>query len=171
MPDHSGGTAAVAGVIAAFEIVPATSPTQIDSVRELFLEYARSLSFNLCFQSFEQELAALPGDYAPPNGRLLLLTRANQTAGSVALHKIDDETCEMKRLYVRPQFRGLGLGKMLANKVVADARGIGYKRLRLDTIEADMKTAVAMYRDMGFREIAPYRPNPIETALYMELEL
>ena len=160
-----------AGVVASFEIVPAASATQIESVRELFLEYARSLSFNLCFQSFEQELAGLPGDYAPPDGRLLLLTRANQAAGCVALHKIDNEICEMKRLYLRPQFRGLGLGKMLAEKIIAAGRESGYKRLRLDTVESNMTIAVAMYRSMGFREIEPYRPNPIATALYMELEL
>ena len=153
------------------EIIPAESPAQIESVRELFLEYARSLSFNLCFQSFEQELAGLPGDYASPDGRLLLLTNNNANAGCAALHKIDGDTCEMKRLYVRPQFRGLGLGKMLADRIIADAREIGYNRLRLDTVESNMKIAVAMYRSMGFREIAPYRANPIETALYMELEL
>jgi ribosomal protein S18 acetylase RimI-like enzyme len=125
----------------------------------------------LCFQSFEQELAGLPGDYASPNGRLLLLTRASDNAGCVALHKIDNEICEMKRLYMRPQFRGSGLGKVLAERVVDEARSIGYKRLRLDTVESVMKTAVAMYRSLAFREIAPYRPNPIERALYMELKL
>lgn len=168
MPEHTNAANSIAEGL---EIVLAQSPIQIDSVRELFLEYARSLSFNLCFQSFEQELAGLPGDYASPEGRLFLLTRANQTAGCVALHKIDDEICEMKRLYVRPQFRGLGLGKMLAEKIIAEAREIGYKRLRLDTVESNMTIAVAMYRSMGFREIAPYRPNPSATALYMELEL
>jgi putative acetyltransferase len=175
MPDQSShvlhGTDAANSVAEGFEIVLAQSPTQIDSVRELFLEYARSLSFNLCFQSFEQELAGLPGDYTPPEGRLLLLARANEAAGCAALHKIDNEVCEMKRLYLRPQFRGMGLGKMLAENIIADAREIGYKRLRLDTVESNMTIAVAMYRSMGFREIAPYRPNPITTALYMELEL
>jgi putative acetyltransferase len=153
------------------EILQAESHEQIASIRELFLEYAQSLSFKLCFQSFDQELAGLPGNYAPPNGRLLLATQGGNSAGCVALHKFADAISEMKRLYVRPQFRGKGLGKILAERVIADAREIGYKQLRLDTVESDMGTAIAMYRKLGFREIAPYRVNPIEGALYMELQL
>jgi ribosomal protein S18 acetylase RimI-like enzyme len=154
-----------------FEFWQAESPEQIASIRELFLEYAQSLGFSLCFQSFDQELAGLPGDYAPPEGRLLLATGAGQPAGCVALHKLDDEICEMKRLYVRPKFRGKGLGKALAERVIVEAREIGYRKLRLDTVEPMMQMAVAMYRQLGFREIAPYRSNPIEGALYMELQL
>jgi putative acetyltransferase len=153
------------------ELQQAESPEQLVAVRELFLEYANSLSFSLCFQSFERELAGLPGDYAPPAGRLLLATSNNQPAGCVALHQIGPEVCEMKRLYVRPQFRGKGLGRILTEHVIADAREIGYKKLRLDTVEPLMRNAVAMYRKLGFREIAPYRDNPIEGALYMELNL
>ena len=149
----------------------AQSPAEIATVRELFLEYAQSLGFSLCFQSFDQELARLPGDYSPPSGCLILANLRGKAAGCVALHAIDGESCEMKRLYVRPQFRGHGLGKALAARIIAEARGIGYHRLRLDTVEPKMKAAVAMYRQMDFREIAPYRPNPIEGALYMELEL
>ena len=149
----------------------AESPEQIASVRELFLEYAQSLGFSLCFQSFDEELAGLPGDYAPPEGRLLLATYDSQPAGCVALHKLDSRSCEMKRLYVRPRFRGKGLGKALAERIINEARLIGYKQLRLDTVEPVMRTAVAMYRMLGFREIAPYRPNPIQGALYMELQL
>ncbi len=149
----------------------AESPEQIASVRELFLEYAQSLGFSLCFQSFDEELAGLPGDYAPPEGRLLLATYDSQPAGCVALHKLDSRSCEMKRLYVRPQFRGKGLGKALTERIINEARLIGYKQLRLDTVEPVMRTAVAMYRTLGFREIAPYRPNPIDGALYMELQL
>ena len=149
----------------------AESPNQIAGVSELFLEYAQSLGFSLCFQNFDQELANLPGDYAPPEGCLLLAMQDGQPAGCVALHKLDGEYCEMKRLYVRPQFRGHGLGLTLAERVIADARQIGYKYLRLDTVEPVMRAAVAMYRRLGFREIAPYRPNPIEGALYMELQL
>ena len=151
----------------------AESPEQIASVRELFLEYAQSLNFSLCFQSFDQELAGLPGDYAPPHGRLVLATCGLTPAGCVALHKLneDEEVCEMKRLYVRQGFRGKGLGRILSERVVADARQIGYKRLRLDTVEPVMRGAVALYRKLGFREIAPYRENPIEGALYMELHL
>jgi len=147
------------------------SPEEIASIRGLFLEYAQSLGFSLCFQSFDQELASLPGDYAPPEGRLLLAMRDGQSVGCVALHKLDSEVCEMKRLYVRPQFRGKGLGKELAERVIIEAREIGYKKLRLDTVEPVMRTAIAMYRQLGFREIAPYRANPIEGALYMELLL
>ena len=147
------------------------SSAQIAVVRELFLEYANSLGFSLCFQSFDQELASLPGDYAPPDGRLLLATSNGYPAACVALHKLAPEICEMKRLYVRPQFRGKGFGRELAERVVAEARQIGYKKIRLDTVEPVMTTAVAMYRKLGFREIDPYRPNPIAGALYMELQL
>ena len=154
-----------------FELAQAETPEQIAVIRELFLEYANSLGFSLCFQSFDQELAALPGDYAPPEGRLILATRGGRASGCAALHKIDGESCEMKRLYVRPQFRGKGLGRILAEQIISDARAIGYKRLRLDTVEPVMTAAVAMYRGLGFREIPPYRANPIEGALYMELEL
>ena len=157
--------------VTGLQAVQAQTPDQISTARELFLEYAQSLSFSLCFQSFDKELAELPGDYAPPEGRLLLATSDGQVAGCVALHKIDRDTCEMKRLYVRPQFRGKRLGKALAERIIVEAREIGYRKLRLDTVEPMMRTAVAMYRQLGFREIEPYRPNPIEGALYMELDL
>ena len=158
-------------VVQVFDFQRAESPDQIAAIRELFLEYAQSLGFSLCFQSFDQELAALPGDYAPPDGRLVLATKNGQPAGCVALHKLAPGICEMKRLYVRTQFRGMGLGRELAEKIIGEARQLGYKKLRLDTVEPVMKTAVAMYRQLGFCEIAPYRQNPIEGALYMELEL
>jgi putative acetyltransferase len=156
---------------------PSLHATQVESreqaaeVRELFLEYAQSLTFDLCFQSFDEELAGLPGDYAPPEGRLLLAIFDGQTAGCVALHKIENDVCEMKRLYVRPRFRGKGMGKALAERIIHEAREIGYKKLRLDTVEPVMRAAVAMYRQLGFQEIEPYRANPIEGALYMELDL
>jgi putative acetyltransferase len=149
----------------------AESPEEIAQVRELFLEYAKSLNFSLCFQSFDKELAKLPGDYAPPDGRLLLLEHDGKLAGCVALHKLDAEACEMKRLYLRREFRGKGLGLALARAVIDEARKIGYRYMRLDTVEPVMRDAVAMYRKMGFKEIAPYRPNPIAGAMYMELEL
>jgi ribosomal protein S18 acetylase RimI-like enzyme len=152
-------------------VVQAESSAQIAHARELFLEYAQSLGFSLCFQNFDQELAGLPGDYAPPEGRLLLAECEGELAGCVALHKLDGEICEMKRLYLRPQFRGKGLGRVLADKIINEARSIGYKRMRLDTVDPVMKDAVAMYRRLGFREIAPYRPNPVAGTLYMELDL
>jgi putative acetyltransferase len=151
--------------------LPAESPAQIAGTRELFLEYAQSLGFSLCFQNFDQELAGLPGDYAPPEGRLLLANYEGQLAGCVALHRLEPRICEMKRLYLRPQFRGKSVGLALVESVIAQARAIGYSHMRLDTVEPIMKDAVAMYRRFGFREIAPYRPNPIAGALYMELEL
>jgi ribosomal protein S18 acetylase RimI-like enzyme len=149
----------------------AESPSQIAQARELFLEYAQSLGFSLCFQSFDKELAELPGDYAPPDGRLLLAEYNGDLAGCVALHKLEPDVCEMKRLYLRPQFRGKGLGRNLAEHIAAEARQIGYQHMRLDTVEPIMKDAVAMYRKLGFKEIAPYRENPIAGAMYMELKL
>jgi ribosomal protein S18 acetylase RimI-like enzyme len=147
------------------------SPAQIAQARELFLEYADSLGFSLCFQGFEQELAGLPGDYAPPDGRLLIAEYRNELAGCVALHKLDAGVCEMKRLYLRPQLRGRGVGRALAETVIAEARAIGYRKMRLDTVEPVMPNAVALYRRLGFAEIEAYRANPIAGALYMELDL
>ena len=149
----------------------AESPAQIEKARELFVEYAESLGFSLCFQNFDQELAGLPGDYAPPDGRLLIAEYRSQLAGCVALHKLGSGICEMKRLYLRPQFRGRGLGRLQAEAVAAEARAIGYRTMRLDTVEPVMPNAVAMYRRLGFREIEPYRANPLAGALYMELDL
>ncbi len=158
-------------VLKVLTFVQAESPPQIAQARELFLEYARSLGFSLCFQNFDQELLALPGHYAPPDGRLLLADYESQLAGCVALHKLDRGVCEMKRLYLRPQFRGKGLGRALAEGIIAEARQIGYQRMRLDTVEPVMKDAVEMYRKLGFREITPYCSNPIAGALYMEIDL
>jgi putative acetyltransferase len=157
--------------MAEFALVGAESPAQVAQARELFLEYAQSLGVNLCFQNFAEELTRLPGHYAPPGGRLLLAEYEGQLAGCAALHEWEPGICEMKRLYLRPRFRGKGLGRVIAEKIIAEARDIGYKRMRLDTIEPIMKDAVEMYRKLGFREIAPYRPNPIAGAMYMELEL
>jgi GNAT superfamily N-acetyltransferase len=161
----------VPSVVKGFEVTQAETPPQIAQARELFLEYAQSLGFSLCFQNFDQELAGLPGDYAPPAGRLLLAAyEGKHLAGCVALHMLEPGVCEMKRLYLRPQFRGKGLGRALAERIVAEARTIGYQRMRLDTVGPVMKDAVAMYRKLGFKEIAPYRPNPMAGTLYMELE-
>jgi putative acetyltransferase len=161
----------VSPVVKSFSFTQAESPAQIAQARELFLEYAHSLGFSLCFQNFDQELAELPGDYAPPDGRLLLVEYEGQLAGCIALHKLAEGICEMKRLYLRPPFRGKGLGRALADSIIDEARRIGYLRMRLDTVEPVMKYAVAMYRRLGFREIEPYCANPIVGALYMELSL
>lgn len=161
----------VSPVLKGLTFAQAESPAQIAQARELFREYAQSLGFSLCFQNFDRELAGLPGDYTPPHGRLLLVEYQAQLAACVALHKLDSTVCEMKRLYLRPQFRGKGLGRVLAERIIAEARQIGYRRMRLDTVEPVMKDAVAMYRKLGFKEIDPYCSNPIAGAMYMELEL
>jgi putative acetyltransferase len=161
----------VPSVFQSFSIMQAESPEHIAQARELFLEYAGSLGFSLCFQNFDKELAELPGEYAPPAGRLLLAELAGELAGCVGLHKLDASTCEMKRLYLRSKFRGKGLGRILAEAIIQEARQIGYDRMRLDTVEPVMRDAVGVYRKLGFREIAPYRPNPMAGTLYMELSL
>jgi len=153
------------------ELIQATLPEQIEQARSLFLEYGSSLGFSLCFQSFDEELKSLPGAYGPPSGRLLLARCTGHAAGCVALRKLEAGICEMKRLYVRPADRGMSLGRMLVERIIAEARIIGYERMRLDTIESAMKDAIALYRRMGFEEIAPYSVIPIEDALWMELRL
>ncbi len=148
----------------------AESAEQISEARRLFQEYADSLGVDLCFQNFGHELASLPGDYAPPDGRLLLAMDGGQIAGCVALRPLSPRVCEMKRLYVGPAFRGTGLGRRLASEIMAEGRKIGYQRMRLDTLPF-MGEAIALYRSLGFREIGPYRGNPIEGSLYMEADL
>ncbi|MGB8583313.1 MAG: GNAT family N-acetyltransferase [Candidatus Sulfotelmatobacter sp.] len=157
--------------VKSLSIYQAESPTQIAQAHELFLEYAQSLGFSLCFQNFDKELEGLPGQYAPPDGRLLLAEYESQLAGCVAMRTLEPGICEMKRLYLRPQLRGKGLGRTLADRIIAEARQIGHQRMRLDTVEPVMKDAVGMYRKLGFKEIAPYRSNPVAGAMYMELEL
>ena len=142
----------------------------MDVVRALFREYAASLDFSLAFQDFDRELARLPGDYAPPRGSLLLAEVDGTPAGCAALRPLDDETAELKRLYVRPAHRGLGLGRRLTEAALAHARERGYRRVRLDTVPG-MDAAQALYRELGFREIAPYRANPVAGTAFLELEL
>jgi len=152
------------------EVVEARSDKDLATLRELFAEYARAIEVDLCFQSFDQELAELPGHYAPPDGRLFLAFEGAPPAGCVALRKIGDGICEMKRLYVRPAFRGQGLGRALANAVINAPRHVGYERMRLDTL-ASMKAAIRLYESLGFQRIAPYYDNPSGCAVFFELKL
>ena len=145
-------------------------PEELDLVRQLFREYQQHIGVDLCFQSFEEELAGLPGKYAPPRGGLFLAWSGDATAGCVAFRPIDDETAEMKRLYVRADHHGKGLGRRLADKILNAAKKAGYRRVRLDTLPA-MKDAIALYRKMGFEPIAPYTENPVEGALFFEKTL
>lgn len=153
------------------KFIQADSPLQISEARELFIEYSEGLGISLCFQNFEQELAELPGRYAAPDGRLLLAVSNDKLAGCVGLRKIGDGVCEMKRLYVKPEFRGQGLGKALAVHLIAEARSVGYAAMRLDTLPSKMDEAIKLYRLLGFREIGPYYHNPVEGALFLELSL
>lgn len=152
------------------QITTVESPQDLEAIRELFVEYAVSLGIDLSFQNFDRELAELPGEYAPPAGRLLLAIVDHQIAGCAALRKITDEFCEMKRLYVRSAFRGKAIGKELAIAAIAEARTIGYKCMRLDTLPA-MQTAMRLHASLGFKDIEPYRYNPIAGSRFMELDL
>lgn len=142
----------------------------MDEVRDLFLEYGRSLNFDLCFQGFEQELARLPGCYAEPAGCILLAVDGDESAGVVALRPLEAGICEMKRLYVRPRWRGRDVGGRLARAVVGEGRRLGYRAMRLDTHDS-MQAAIALYRGLGFREIPRYYDNPLPGIHYFELRL
>jgi ribosomal protein S18 acetylase RimI-like enzyme len=152
------------------KILDAQAGKNLEAVRKLFEEYSGSLNFDLCFQNFDEELTNLPGDYAPPTGCLLLAMYQSQAAGCVALRRLSKGICEMKRLYVQPQFRHHGIGKALAEAVIEQAKKAGCTRMRLDTVPS-MNAARAIYTSLGFVEIGPYRHNPIEGAVFMELLL
>ena len=150
----------------------AASAEDIMEIRQLLRAYEAWLRTDLCFQNFESELAGLPGSYAPPSGRLLIAMSATgpRSAGCVALRPFDKSVCEMKRLFVRADFRGTGLGRRLALAILDEARAIGYRKMRLDTLP-QQREAHQLYASLGFREIEPYRPNPIAGSLFLELDL
>jgi len=152
------------------KIFPAQKDKDYEIAKKLLVEYGNSLSFHLSFQNFEEELANLPGDYIQPAGCLLLAVYKEQPVGCVGLRKLSDGVCEMKRLYVKEQFRGLGIGRALVEAVIEQARKIGYNNMRLDTVPS-MEVASALYISVGFKKTCAYRYNPIEDAVFMELKL
>ena len=152
------------------EFIQVESDEHLDCIRELFKEYEKSLGFDLDFQDFEMELAELPGEYAAPDGCLLLAFYENEVAGCAGLRKLEQGICEMKRMYVRSNFRGKGIGRVMSVRIIEIARAIGYKHMRLDTIDT-MRTAISLYKSLDFKKIEPYRYNPINGASYMELSL
>lgn len=152
-------------------ILQAFKTEQVEAARTLFREYERWLDTDLCFQGFEEELKTLPGRYAEPDGRLLLAYIAEELAGCVAMRKLEDGVCEMKRLYLRPAARGCGLGNLLIERVIEEARKEGYALIRLDTYPKKMGKAVSLYESHGFRPIPPYYENPHGDVLFMELSL
>jgi ribosomal protein S18 acetylase RimI-like enzyme len=153
------------------EIIQARTPEQIDEARRIFREYETWLDLDLCFQNFEDELRTLPGKYAPPDGRLFLAYFDAQLAGCIAMRKLADNVCEMKRLFVRGEFRGRNIGPMLIEKLLLEARQARYEKMRLDTFPPKMKKAVELYKLHGFYEIPPYYDNPHEGVLYLEKDL
>jgi ribosomal protein S18 acetylase RimI-like enzyme len=152
------------------KIYKAETEKEIELAKELFIEYADSLGFDLSFQNFEDELANLPGEYAKPTGCLLLAKYQGKAAGCVALRRLSENICEGKRLYVKPEFRGLKIGRKLVEAIIAEAQRMGYKFMRGDTISS-MKVANRLYKSLGFKKIEPYRYNPLEGAIFLELKL
>ncbi|MEO6590249.1 MAG: GNAT family N-acetyltransferase [Pyrinomonadaceae bacterium] len=152
------------------EIVQAETAEQIGQAQNLFREYETWFGLKLCFQNFDEELKNLPGKYAPPDGRLFLAFADKKLAGCIALRKLEDKICEMKRLFVREDFRGFRSGKILIEKLIAEAQTIGYEKMRLDTFPSKMGKAVELYNSYGFYEIKPYYYNPYGETLFMELD-
>jgi GNAT superfamily N-acetyltransferase len=151
-------------------VIQVKSPGEVEEIKRLFREYETLLGVDLSFQSFEDELAALPGKYAPPSGALLIAVDGERTAGCVALRKKEEGVCEMKRLFVRPQFRGRGLGRRLAARIIDEALGRGYSTMLLDTLDR-LRVAMKLYQSLGFVETEPYYCNPLRGVVYWKLDL
>ncbi|MHC4743382.1 MAG: GNAT family N-acetyltransferase [Planctomycetota bacterium] len=151
-------------------IIPARTEEHIEAAKQLFIEYQNCLEFDLDFQNFDQELAALPGEYAPPAGCILFAEYKGDIRGCIALRDLGDGICEMKRLYVRPEYRGLGIGRRLAEAVIDAAKKLDYRSMRLDFV-SPRPAAQQLYKSLGFKEIEPYESVPVEGALFMELQL
>jgi ribosomal protein S18 acetylase RimI-like enzyme len=151
-------------------ILPAHDEPMLSHIRVLFREYAESLGFHLCFQDFDREMAELPGQYRPPMGRLLVATWSGEVAGCVAMKPLGEGLCEMKRFFVRPAFRGKGIGQALAVAIINEARSAGYRAMRLDTVPS-MQSAIRIYESLGFRDTEPYVFNPVPGVRYLELRL
>jgi ribosomal protein S18 acetylase RimI-like enzyme len=152
------------------EIIHIKTAKHLDEIRQLFREYENFLGVDLCFQGFEEELARLPGEYAPPKGSFLLAVNGKNTAGCVALREFNGDVCEMKRLYLRPKYRGVGLGRKLGEKIIEEAARIGYSSIRLDTLK-NLKEAMGLYESLGFKRVDPYYDNPLPGVMYWELQL
>ena len=151
-------------------IIPATTPAHIKIASDLFREYQQFLDVDLCFQGFEDELTNLPGKYAEPSGAILLAELEDEIVGCVALRFLKDKTCEMKRLYVRPQVQGHSLGRLLAEAIIKKAKQLGYKKMQLDTLQR-LDRAIGLYEKLGFREVQPHYSNPLDEVVYWELGL
>lgn len=149
------------------EIINAISPADFATGKRLFLEYAESLEFNLCFQNFEQELADIQIQYGAPNGCLLLVKNGEEAVGCIGVRRWQGDIAELKRMYLQPKTRGLGLGKKLLEAALENARELSYRSIRLDTLPS-MKAAISLYREFGFADISPYRDNPFEGTIYLE---
>lgn len=151
-------------------LIKASTEFEYNEAKKLFIEYSELIGIDLSFQNFEEELKHIQQEYGAPEGCLLLAKDDNQFLGCVALRKIDDGICEMKRLFVKPEAKGKGIGKLLATSIIEEGKALGYRKMRLDTLPA-MKPAISLYKSLGFYEIEPYTFNPIEGAIYMELDL
>jgi ribosomal protein S18 acetylase RimI-like enzyme len=152
------------------EIIRVKTAKHLDEIRQLFREYENFLGVDLCFQGFEEELAKLPGEYIPPKGSLLLAVDGKNTAGCVALRGFNGDVCEMKRLYLRSEYRGYGIGRKLSKKIIEEAERIGYSSIRLDTLK-NLKEAMGLYESLGFKRVDPYYDNALPGVMYWELQL